>query len=949
MNNAPMKDSTSATQTVWGKTIAVEEVGGIPFKMYVERPRRIGDLFAYYERWGERPHIVQGERVLSFSELKSAVDVKSRQLVAEGVKQGDNVFIVGWNDPDWVINFWSCVLIGAVPVVANAWWSERELEDALNTLKPVLTLADKRGATKMPPNSRLGQWETDLDFGFFVIPEESDFGHDTLPKPNENDLAVIIFTSGTDGKPKAVALAHRSLLATLQMLLHISRRLPHQIDETAGEIILHTGPLFHIGGVGALLRGVVVGNTLVMPQGRFEPENVLALIEKQKISRWNAVPTMITRVLEHPDIQTRDLQSFRTLTLGGAPVHAELLEMVRKGFPNVEAKIATGYGLTENCGQATAASGADTIDRPGTCGRPLPCVEIKLVPHEGMPDGEIFVRSPSQMLGYLGGEISPIDSEGWLHTGDLGKVDADGYLWITGRCKDLIIRGGENIAPAAVERALLSIPVVSEAVVFGVPHPDLGEEVMAVVVTHGETTPEQLQAALRLSLASFAIPSKWSFRTEKLPVNQTGKIDKGAIKKEALADLGFQISDVGHSTPPKSEIPNPKSEMLSFQHITPPLRLFQGSDCLKFMGRELERLNSHRAVIVCGASMVRESGLIDLVRLAMGDRYAGIFSSVKAHSPEQSVIDAVQLLKDLNADAVVAIGGGSAIVTARAASILLAENGELGSLCTKVDNNGALRSRKLAAPKLPHLIIPTTPTTAMVKAGSAVLEAKTGERRALFDPKTRAQSIFIHPDFLRSAPPSLVLGSGLNSFAMAIEGLTSLSGDTLSDALLMHSVRLMQANLTTAALEGDEAARAELVLAAVLCGQGTDFTGLGLASAIGHAVGSHYHIDNGIANVIVLSHTLRFNKDVIKLGLSKVATAFGLTQQEDGLLLDNVIETIESLFAKLKIPKRLRDVGVLQDALPIIAAHVMGDWFLRGNPRPVSNVLEIQQVLEAAW
>jgi alcohol dehydrogenase class IV len=237
----------------------------------------------------------------------------------------------------------------------------------------------------------------------------------------------------------------------------------------------------------------------------------------------------------------------------------------------------------------------------------------------------------------------------------------------------------------------------------------------------------------------------------------------------------------------------------------------------------------------------------------------------------------------------------------------------------------------------------------MVKAGSAILDGKTGERRALFDPKTRAQSIFIHPDFLRSAPPSLILGSGLNSFAMAIEGLTSLSGDTLADALLMHSVRLMQANLTLSALEGDEAARAELVLAAVLCGQGTDFTGLGLASAIGHAVGSHYHIDNGIVNVIVLPHTLRFNSAYIPLGLSKVATAFGLTQQKEEFLLNNVIKTIESLFARLKIPKRLRDVGVPQDALPTIATHVMSDWFLRGNPRPVSNISEIQQVLEEAW
>lgn len=529
-----MKNPISSALTSWSKHIAVEEIGGIPFKMYVERPQRVSDLFEFKERWGERPYIVQGERVLTFAGLKGAVNAKAHVLLKANVKRGDRVFIMGWNSPDWVVNFWACVCVGAIPVVANAWWSEHELGDALTLLKPVLTLADERGVTKVPAGWSLAQWENKLETTSEII-EAAINAKD--PLPNEDEPAVIIFTSGTEGRPKAVVLAHRSLLATLHMLLHISHRLPHQIDEHSGEVILHTGPLFHIGGIGAILRGVTVGNTLVMPQGRFDPEDALALIERHKISRWNAVPTMITRLLEHPDIHKRDLRSLRALTLGGAPVHAELLNQIRKGLPGVEAKIPTGYGLTENCGQATAASGADTADRPGTSGRPLPCVEIKIVPREGFPDGEIFVRSPSQMLGYFGEEESPIDHEGWLHTGDLGRVDGDGYLWITGRLKDIIIRGGENIAPAAVERALLAIPGVSEAAVFGIPHPDLGEEVMAVVVTEAEISVNHLQRELRKNLASFAVPSRWSFRKEKLPVNQTGKIDKASLKAEARASI----------------------------------------------------------------------------------------------------------------------------------------------------------------------------------------------------------------------------------------------------------------------------------------------------------------------------------------------------------------------------------------------------------------------------
>lgn len=936
--------SVPAASVFWGDRIAVEEIGGVPFRMYVERPKRISELFAFAERWGSRPYVVQGERVLTFADLKTAVGAKARALTSAGIRRGDRVFVLGWNGPEWVVNFWACVSAGAVPVAANAWWSEGELADALTALKPALTLADSRGATRMPTGWRIGQWETELnqtDATDEAIPDAA------LPnEPSENDPAVIIFTSGTEGQPKAVVLAHRSLLASLQMLLHISRRLPQQLDETAGEAILHTGPLFHIGGVGAMLRGVTVGNTLVMPQGRFDPAEALALIERHKISRWNAVPTMATRLLEHPDVQQRDLSSLRALTLGGAPVSAELLKLMRSGLPGVEARIATGYGLSENGGQATAASGADTADRPGSSGRPLPCVEIKIVPRSGMPDGEVFLRSPTQMLGYFGEEESPIDNEGWLHTGDLGRIDDDGHLWITGRCKDIIIRGGENIAPAAVERALLTISGVSEAAVFGVPHPDLGEEVMAVVVAEGETSPDRLEEQLRASLASFAVPSRWSLRKEKLPVNMTGKIDKAALKAEAVAACGGQADAISAAIP--KDIPDAPA-MQSFQHVTPSLRIFQGADCLRFLKRELERLNSQRAVIVCGASLAREGALLDLARSAMGERCVGIFSGVRAHSPAPAVAEAAQELRRLEADAVVAIGGGSAIVTARAASILLAEQGELASLSTAMDKDGRLRSPKLAAPKLPQLIIPTTPTTAMVKAGSAVLDSEAGVRRALFDPKTRAQSIFIHPDFVRSAPRALVLGSALNSFALAVEGLTSLAGDPLADALLMHALRLMTTHLAKPALEGDAVARGELVLAAMLCGQGTDFTGAGVTTALGHIIGSRHHVENGIVNAIMLPHALRFSAEVIQSGLTKVATALGLTSDGDTLLLESVIAAIDQMCGTLDVPRRLRDVGVPHDALPEIASLGMADWFLRGNPRPVRTASELQLILEGAW
>ncbi|MFJ8026872.1 class I adenylate-forming enzyme family protein [Streptomyces sp. NPDC096311] len=521
----------NTTTAVWGDEIGIEEVRGIPFRTYSDRPRNVASLLAFADRWADRPHLAQGDKVVTFEGLRNAVTSKATELAATGLGRGDRVLLLGWNSPEWIINFWACVAIGAVPVLANAWWGKAELADSIALLDLKLVLADTRGAANLPADTTAGRWECDTAAGLPPYPVLADGEQD------EDSPAVIVFTSGTSGRPKGVVLSHRSLLAGLHMLLHITRRLPRQIDASTGDAGLHTGPMFHIGGVQTLIRAITVGDTLVMPSGRFDPEEALRLVEEWGITRWSAVPTMVSRVLEHPDVHRRDLTSLRSLTVGGAPVHAEFLDRLRVGLPGVEPRVPTGYGLTENGGQATAASGRDTVEHPGTSGRPLPCVELRILEGSGPDDGEILVRCPTQMIGYFGADETPIDAEGWLHTGDLGHVDEAGYLWITGRAKDMIIRGGENIAPAAVEQALAGIAGVVESAVFAVPHPDLGEEVMAaVVVEHGVTT-ERLRAELRPKLASFAVPSRWHLQHEPLPTNHSGKIDKKALTAQARAEL----------------------------------------------------------------------------------------------------------------------------------------------------------------------------------------------------------------------------------------------------------------------------------------------------------------------------------------------------------------------------------------------------------------------------
>lgn len=394
-----------------------------------------------------------------------------------------------------------------------------------------------------------------------------------------------------------------------------------------------------------------------------------------------------------------------------------------------------------------------------------------------------------------------------------------------------------------------------------------------------------------------------------------------------------------------------KTSMQSFRHIVPALRIFQGADSLGSLGAELERLGSKRALVFCGATLGRDAGIVDLIVSAAQGRCAGVYAGVRSQSPLPAVEQAAAELARVNADAVIAVGGGSAIVTARAASILMAEQRPAHAMCTQRDPAGKLTSPKLLAPKLPQLVIPTTPTTAIVKAGSAVLDPADGSRLALYDPKTRAQSVFIHPDLLRTASRQLILSAGLNTLSLAVEGLMSRKGDSMADAMLMHAVRLLTKHLGASEHEYDDGERAELMAASILCGHGSDYTGAGAALTLGHAISARFGIDNGITDAIVLPAVLRFNAPEAAQGLAKIATALGLPLQgaEKDVAGARVVDALASVFGALKLPTRLRDLDVLQDALPELARVSFDDWYLQNNPRPVRDAEQLQQILQEVW
>ena len=267
--------------------------------------------------------------------------------------------------------------------------------------------------------------------------------------------ALVLFTSGSSGAPKGVLLSQRAVIANQHNLLIRARRLPQSMDPKGTQpAVMVSTPLFHIGGVSNILTNLISGGKLALGVARFDPASVLMTIEKERIQTWGGVPTMASRVLEHPDFTKRDLSSLSSFPLGGAPVSQALLSRLAERIPQLKGRgLVNTWGMTESGGFVTVA-GSDDLERyPGTVGRPYPCAELRVDDPDEDGNGEILVRSPTVMLSYIGVDDGSIDRDGWLHTGDLGYINDEGYLFLTGRSKDIVIRGGENVACAHVEGA----------------------------------------------------------------------------------------------------------------------------------------------------------------------------------------------------------------------------------------------------------------------------------------------------------------------------------------------------------------------------------------------------------------------------------------------------------------------------------------------------------------
>ena len=540
--------------------IVTEDVLGVPLQVYKNRLHSLGELIAMADGRAGVDFLVQGDRRLTYDEHNARVRRVAASFGELGVGHGDRVAILSANNVEWVVQWWAAAAIGAVVVPLNAWWKSDELEFGLRDSGAKLLFCDPK---RWQAVRDLVEALPELEHVFVTELEEPDgvarpggelLGDDPGMLPDagvdEDDLFAIVYTSGTTGRPKGATLTHRQAVANLQNIFCLGIANASRGGEAAPELsskvqsaTLLVVPLFHVTGcLSTMMLSYASGAKLVlMPPGRFDPDAAMATIERERVTSFGGVPTIMWRIVESPSFDEYDLSTVVRVSYGGAPAAPELVQRIHERFPKVRKTLATAYGLTESASVATSNTGDDYRTHPDSVGRPAPTVEIGVVDPDGHPvptgaTGEIWLRGPTIMRrGYWNrpdATAEAITPDGWFRSGDIGRFDEDGFLYLVDRAKDMIIRGGENVYCVEVEQVLFEHPDVVDAAVVGVPHKVLGEEVKAVVQLKpgSSATVEDLRTHCSARLANFKVPEYVELRDEPLPRNPAGKVLKNLLR-----------------------------------------------------------------------------------------------------------------------------------------------------------------------------------------------------------------------------------------------------------------------------------------------------------------------------------------------------------------------------------------------------------------------------------
>lgn len=548
-------EDAAAAVTAPGERYEVEtiEVAGVPMRAFKHAPSSLREIFATARDRGEETFLVYEDERWSFAEVMTHVDAMAALLVDHyGVAPGDRVAIGMRNYPEWVIAFAAITSVGAVSVSLNAWWTPDELDYALDDSAATVLIADiERVERAAAACERLdcrilavrasGDLPAGVDRWENIRPLGAPMPEVTVTPDHD---ATILYTSGTTGHPKGAVSTHRAVVQALmgfgcKTVLDRLRR-PPTAEAAANALppaFILIVPLFHVTGcVPVMLSCFASGLKLVMMY-RWDADRALELIERERVTNFVGVPTQSWDLLESPRFATTDTSSLVSVGGGGAPAPPELVKRVASSFKAGKPNI--GYGMTETNAYGPGNSGQDYIDHPTSTGRATPILELAVRDPDGndLPvgeRGEIWFKGPHLIRGYWNKPEATAETivDGWLRSGDIGRVDDEGFVYVEDRAKDMVLRAGENVYCAEVEAAIYEHPAVYEAAVFGVPHERLGEEVATVVYVRPghELAVADLQAHIGQRLASFKVPSIVKIVHEALPRNPAGKILKRELR-----------------------------------------------------------------------------------------------------------------------------------------------------------------------------------------------------------------------------------------------------------------------------------------------------------------------------------------------------------------------------------------------------------------------------------
>ena len=530
------------------EVVKVEKNGAI-IRHYKNAPTNLRQFFNS-ARGLDQTFLVYEDEEWTFDVVMQEVDALAHLLVDHyGVRKGDRVGIAMRNYPEWIISFAAITSIGAISVSLNAWWTEKEIEYAVNDAGLSVLIADHERVLRATApcatagikilGVRLHDDETyapEIEHWALLVVR----GH-SMPdvEVGPDDDATILYTSGTTGFPKGAVSTHGAVSQALMAYasnaaIQVARREPGEGGSGLAPCFILIVPLFHVTGCVPVMLSCFAWHFKLVMMYRWDAERALELIERHRVTAFVGVPTQSWDLMESPSFSKHDTSSLVTVGGGGAPAPAKLVARVGSSFKNGGPTL--GYGMTETNAYGPGNYGEDYLTHPSSTGRvPTIVMDVEIRDEELRPvargaSGEIWLLSPALIRGYWGRPEATAETlvKGWLRTGDLGYIDEEGFLYIEDRVKDMILRAGENVYSAEVESAIYEHPAVYEAAVFGLPHERLGEEVACVImVREGATLAgAELKGYLEGKLAPYKIPTQIAFTYEPLPRNPAGKFLK---------------------------------------------------------------------------------------------------------------------------------------------------------------------------------------------------------------------------------------------------------------------------------------------------------------------------------------------------------------------------------------------------------------------------------------